>query len=110
MQLLQRGHDVILDCSNINQEERLKWRNRIKAAFGETVLIHWHYKKCSKWTCLERLRRRNAKRKPDDTSTFHVTEETFELITNYFREPNINEPAMNGAVLFEVNCDPIYDI
>lgn len=83
--LIEEGRDVILDLSFWSRESRDRYRQLIRRAGGEPVLV---YLKADKEVLRERLRERN---KTVGANAVFVSEEMFEQYYDGFQEPDEKE-------------------
>lgn len=83
--LIEDGRDVILDLSFWSRESRDRYRQLIRKAGGEPVLV---YLQADKEVLRERLRERN---KTVGANAVFVSEEMFEQYYDGFQEPDEKE-------------------
>lgn len=83
--LIEEGRDVILDLSFWSRESRDRYRQLIRRAGGEPVLV---YLKADKEVLRERLRERN---KTVGANAVFVSEEMLEQYYDGFQEPDEKE-------------------
>lgn len=84
-QLLQAGHDVVLDFQANTKAGRSFFRSIFEEADAAHVL---HVVQAPDDVCLERIAKRNIER-PE--GSHHITEEVFALVTSYFEKPEAAE-------------------
>ena len=84
-QLLQAGHDVVLDFQANQKAGRRFFRSVFEQAHAAHVL---HFVQAPDQVCLERIAKRNIER-PE--GSHHLTEEVFALVSSYFEIPEAAE-------------------